>query len=85
MMRDATGKEARRAAYATYVECFWSLRCLPPGDARRPALARATQRAEADWRAAMARVPRSAEREQPYPLPSVPPLEALQVGDSSSA
>ena len=68
---DATEKEARRAAYATYVACFWRLRRLPAGDLARSALALATQRAEADWRALMAQaqggeraggVPASAER-----------------------
>jgi len=53
-MDDATEKEARRAAYATYVACFWRLRRLPAGDLDRSALALATQRAEADWRALMA-------------------------------
>lgn len=48
-------KEARRAAYAAYVACFWSLQRLPLADARRPALALATQRAESAWRALMAR------------------------------
>ena len=48
-------KEARRAAYATYVESFWSLRRLPLDDARRPAQALATQRAETVWRALMTR------------------------------
>ena len=54
-MSEMTEKAARRAAYAAYVECFWSMWRLPSGDARRPALALATQRAEAAWRASMAR------------------------------
>ncbi len=73
-MDDATEKEARRAAYATYVACFWRLRRLPVGELARSALALATQRAEADWRALMAQaqggeraggVPASAERGWP--------------------
>jgi len=91
---DTNGKEARRAAYATYVACFWSLRRLPLDDARRPALAQATQRAESAWRAAMVRtmgggqpggVAQSDERRQSHPLS--PPLTrgAMQGSESLSA
>ena len=89
---EATGKEARRAAYATYVECFWTLRRLPPGDARRPALAVATRRAEAAWRALMTRAMardhlvchhRPSER-RPRLLASIPLPELMHGGESPS-
>lgn len=91
---DATGKEARRAAYAAYVACFWSWRRLPSGDARRPALALAMQRAEANWRGSMARAlgveqsagtPKPAGYVRSRPVASALPLDAASEGRALAA
>ena len=91
---DTTEKAARRAAYAAYVESFWSLRRLPLDDARRPAQTLATQRAETVWRALMTRamggvrpacahLPAERERVRATAPPFDP--ESLSLGDSLSS
>ncbi len=93
-MGNATEKEARRTAYALYVECFWSLRRLPPGDACRPALAQATQQAESAWRALMARTmgnarpgcaPQSGAHGRAHPVALRLPRDARSSGESPPA
>ncbi len=53
VMIDATKKQSQRAAYVAYVELYWRWARLAADDPAHAALAEATRRAEARWRALM--------------------------------